>query len=177
MPDYVEYDGPFAMTPNPASCRITQKSLVRSSWALSMVMVLLTVPFTNGIQGIGQLVKMKDKNSGFLLSFGSALNLRQIYTAAKLPPFKIGLSYVSCVNVMMHIGPLVGTQTGTMSALRGGFTPKRGKKSKSKRKPLSLKYKIQKRILSVSNSHSLPLLIFISVLFLGASMPSKNRLH
>ena len=34
--------------------------------------------------------------------------------------------------------------------LRGGYTPKNGKKSKSKRKPLSLKYKILKRIRAVS---------------------------
>jgi hypothetical protein len=35
-------------------------------------------------------------------------------------------------------------------SLRGGYTAKHGKKSKSKRKPLSLKYKIQKRIRAVS---------------------------
>ena len=39
-------------------------------------------------------------------------------------------------------------------SLRGGYTPKHGKKSKSKRKPLSLKYKIQKRIRSVNFSIS-----------------------
>ena len=139
----------FSITPSPSiyQCRNIPKTFVPSSWALSM-WILLTIPLTSGIQGIGQLVRIKYPNPGLRLSFGSVLDLHQIYAAGNL---KNGLSDARIVNIVKQFEPIMMIQTDTISALRGGYTPTRGKKSKSKRKPLSLKYKIQKRILSVSN--------------------------
>ncbi len=171
MPEYDNLVTPSSPNPATNDSRITQKMLSRIS-SLSMLWALFTMPLTNGIQGIGKLVRIREQVPELRQSFGSALNSEFESLIPNPSPIRVRLSEFTIVNLRNKFGPMLMSHNGKISVLRGGFTPKRGKKSKSKRKPLSLKYKIQKRILSVSNSRPKLLPVFIS-----SFPPSFHQFH